>query len=82
MFCVMASSVIYLQYSGYNTRITEESVVCCSYNLDFEEKSDGVNWSDHKTLPLSDQGTLCVTGPNQVRIIILFLPLYAVLATI
>ncbi|CAK6972921.1 membrane-associated guanylate kinase%2C WW and PDZ domain-containing protein 3-like isoform X1 [Scomber scombrus] len=35
------------------------------YNLDLEEKIDGVNWSDHKTLPLSEQGTLCVTGPNQ-----------------
>ncbi|XP_067442666.1 membrane-associated guanylate kinase, WW and PDZ domain-containing protein 3-like isoform X1 [Thunnus thynnus] len=35
------------------------------YNLDLEEKTDGVNWSDHKTLPLSEQGTLCVTGPNQ-----------------
>ncbi|XP_034441295.1 membrane-associated guanylate kinase, WW and PDZ domain-containing protein 3-like isoform X2 [Hippoglossus hippoglossus] len=35
------------------------------YNLDLEEKRDGVNWSDHKTLPLSEQGTLCVTGPNQ-----------------
>ncbi|XP_039972443.1 membrane-associated guanylate kinase, WW and PDZ domain-containing protein 3 isoform X1 [Xiphias gladius] len=35
------------------------------YNLDLEEKREGVNWSDHKTLPLSEQGTLCVTGPNQ-----------------
>ncbi|KAM9361245.1 membrane-associated guanylate kinase, WW and PDZ domain-containing protein 3 [Symphorus nematophorus] len=35
------------------------------YNLDVEEKREGVNWSDHKTLPLSEQGTLCVTGPNQ-----------------
>lgn len=43
------------------------SVVCCSYNLDIEEKREGVNWSDSKTLPLSEQGTLCVTGPNQVR---------------
>lgn len=32
-----------------------------------EDKRDGGNWSDHKTLPLSEQGTLCVTGPNQVR---------------
>ncbi|KAM9759379.1 membrane-associated guanylate kinase, WW and PDZ domain-containing protein 3 isoform 2-T2 [Menidia menidia] len=37
-----------------------------SYNLDLEEKRDGVNWSDPKTLPPSEQGTLCVTGPNQV----------------
>ncbi|XP_034389640.1 membrane-associated guanylate kinase, WW and PDZ domain-containing protein 3 [Cyclopterus lumpus] len=35
------------------------------YNLDLEEKREGLNWSDHKTLPLSEQGTLCVTGPNQ-----------------
>ncbi|XP_044026154.1 membrane-associated guanylate kinase, WW and PDZ domain-containing protein 3 isoform X2 [Siniperca chuatsi] len=35
------------------------------YNLDVEEKREGLNWSDHKTLPLSEQGTLCVTGPNQ-----------------
>nr|XP_020470186.1 membrane-associated guanylate kinase, WW and PDZ domain-containing protein 3 isoform X2 [Monopterus albus] len=36
-----------------------------SYTLDLEEKRDGINWSDHKTLALSEQGTLCVTGPNQ-----------------
>ncbi|KAM7423092.1 hypothetical protein PAMA_010900 [Pampus argenteus] len=35
------------------------------YNLDLEDKTDGVNWSDHKSLPLSEQGMLCVTGPNQ-----------------
>ncbi|XP_078026564.1 membrane-associated guanylate kinase, WW and PDZ domain-containing protein 3 isoform X1 [Epinephelus lanceolatus] len=35
------------------------------YNLDLDEKREGVNWSEHKTLPLSEQGTLCVTGPNQ-----------------
>ncbi|XP_029287729.1 membrane-associated guanylate kinase, WW and PDZ domain-containing protein 3 isoform X2 [Cottoperca gobio] len=35
------------------------------YNLDFEEKREGINWSDNKTLPLSEQGTMCVTGPNQ-----------------
>ncbi|XP_032368570.1 membrane-associated guanylate kinase, WW and PDZ domain-containing protein 3 isoform X1 [Etheostoma spectabile] len=35
------------------------------YNLDLEEKREIVNWSDHKTLPLCEQGTLCVTGPNQ-----------------
>ncbi|XP_069547295.1 membrane-associated guanylate kinase, WW and PDZ domain-containing protein 3 isoform X1 [Brachyistius frenatus] len=35
------------------------------YNLDLEEKREGVNWSEHKTLPLGEQGTLCVTGPNQ-----------------
>ncbi|KAM9860122.1 membrane-associated guanylate kinase, WW and PDZ domain-containing protein 3 [Aulostomus maculatus] len=34
------------------------------YNLDLEEKRDGANWSDHKSLSL-EQGTLCVTGPNQ-----------------
>ncbi|XP_032405172.1 LOW QUALITY PROTEIN: membrane-associated guanylate kinase, WW and PDZ domain-containing protein 3 [Xiphophorus hellerii] len=35
------------------------------YNLDMEDKRDVVNWSDHKTLPPGEQGTLCVTGPNQ-----------------
>ncbi|KAK5872060.1 hypothetical protein PBY51_012793 [Eleginops maclovinus] len=35
------------------------------YNLDLEEKREAVNWTDQKTLPLSEQGTLCVTGPNQ-----------------
>ncbi|XP_034544408.1 membrane-associated guanylate kinase, WW and PDZ domain-containing protein 3 isoform X2 [Notolabrus celidotus] len=35
------------------------------YNLDMEEKREGVNRSDHKSLSLSEQGTLCVTGPNQ-----------------
>uniref|UniRef100_A0A3B4Z0V1 Membrane-associated guanylate kinase, WW and PDZ domain-containing protein 3 n=1 Tax=Stegastes partitus TaxID=144197 RepID=A0A3B4Z0V1_9TELE len=35
------------------------------YNLDLEEKSEGVNWSDHKNLPLGELGTMCVTGPNQ-----------------
>lgn len=39
-----------------------------SYNLDMEEKKEGLNWSDHKTLPIGEMGTLCVTGPNQVRI--------------
>uniref|UniRef100_A0A672G5M5 Membrane-associated guanylate kinase, WW and PDZ domain-containing protein 3 n=1 Tax=Salarias fasciatus TaxID=181472 RepID=A0A672G5M5_SALFA len=36
-----------------------------SYNLDLDDKRDGVNWSDHKSLSLGDSGTLCVTGPNQ-----------------
>ncbi|XP_017264278.1 membrane-associated guanylate kinase, WW and PDZ domain-containing protein 3 isoform X3 [Kryptolebias marmoratus] len=36
------------------------------YNLDLEEKREGANWSDQKTLPLGEPGTLCVTGPNQV----------------
>lgn len=58
------------------------SVVCFSYNLDVEEKREGVNWSDHKTLPLSEQGTLCVTGPNQVRIMSLFLPSYCMLVVL
>uniref|UniRef100_A0A4W5QGK0 PDZ domain-containing protein n=1 Tax=Hucho hucho TaxID=62062 RepID=A0A4W5QGK0_9TELE len=36
------------------------------YNLDLEEeKREGVTWADYKTLPLSEQGTLCVTGPKQ-----------------
>uniref|UniRef100_A0A1A8S333 Membrane associated guanylate kinase, WW and PDZ domain containing 3 n=2 Tax=Nothobranchius rachovii TaxID=451742 RepID=A0A1A8S333_9TELE len=34
-------------------------------NLDLEEKRDGSNWSEQKTLPLGEPGTLCVTGPNQ-----------------
>ncbi|XP_034021721.1 membrane-associated guanylate kinase, WW and PDZ domain-containing protein 3 isoform X2 [Thalassophryne amazonica] len=37
-----------------------------SYNFDLDEKKEGANWSDHKTLAPSEQGTLCVTGPNQV----------------
>uniref|UniRef100_A0A8C7RHH0 Membrane-associated guanylate kinase, WW and PDZ domain-containing protein 1 n=1 Tax=Oncorhynchus mykiss TaxID=8022 RepID=A0A8C7RHH0_ONCMY len=36
-----------------------------SYNLDLEEKREGVTWADYKTLPLSEQGTMCVTGPKQ-----------------
>ncbi|XP_053724093.1 membrane-associated guanylate kinase, WW and PDZ domain-containing protein 3 isoform X1 [Synchiropus splendidus] len=35
------------------------------YNLDLEDRRDGSTWSDHKTLSLEQQGTLCVTGPNQ-----------------
>uniref|UniRef100_A0A8C7RFM9 Membrane-associated guanylate kinase, WW and PDZ domain-containing protein 3 n=1 Tax=Oncorhynchus mykiss TaxID=8022 RepID=A0A8C7RFM9_ONCMY len=35
------------------------------YNLDLEEKREGVTWADYKTLPLSEQGTMCVTGPKQ-----------------
>ena len=46
-----------------------------------EEKREAVNWSDHKSLSL-EQGTMCVTGPNQVRTILLFLQLYVVYATI
>lgn len=46
--------------------------VCSSYNLDMEERKEGVNWSDHKTLSLGETGTLCVTGPNQVRAIPFF----------
>ncbi|KAM6980866.1 membrane-associated guanylate kinase, WW and PDZ domain-containing protein 3 [Aplochiton taeniatus] len=36
------------------------------YNLDLEEKGEAGSWADYKTLPLSEQGTLCVTGPKQV----------------
>lgn len=46
------------------------NAVCCSYNMDLEENRDAVNYSDFKTLPLSEQGALCVTGPNQVRILL------------
>ncbi|XP_010863565.2 membrane-associated guanylate kinase, WW and PDZ domain-containing protein 3 isoform X2 [Esox lucius] len=36
------------------------------YNLDLEEeKREGATWADYKTVPLSEQGTLCVTGPKQ-----------------
>uniref|UniRef100_A0A3B5MNY1 Membrane-associated guanylate kinase, WW and PDZ domain-containing protein 3 n=1 Tax=Xiphophorus couchianus TaxID=32473 RepID=A0A3B5MNY1_9TELE len=35
----------------------------CYHNV--KDKRDVVNWSDHKTLPPGEQGTLCVTGPNQ-----------------
>lgn len=42
-------------------------------------KRDTVNYSDFKTLPLSEQGTLCVTGPNQVRILLFFVLSYLVL---
>ncbi|KAM6928054.1 membrane-associated guanylate kinase, WW and PDZ domain-containing protein 3 [Xenentodon cancila] len=33
------------------------------FNLDLEDKRDGLNRSDHKAL--GEMGTLCVTGPNQ-----------------
>ncbi|XP_028261978.1 membrane-associated guanylate kinase, WW and PDZ domain-containing protein 3 isoform X2 [Parambassis ranga] len=36
-----------------------------SYNLDLEEKREGVKGSDQKALSLGEAGTLCVTGPNQ-----------------
>ncbi|KAM7005962.1 membrane-associated guanylate kinase, WW and PDZ domain-containing protein 3 isoform 1-T1 [Tautogolabrus adspersus] len=35
------------------------------FNLDMEEKREALSWSDQKSLSLSEQGTLCVTGPNQ-----------------
>ncbi|XP_073324491.1 membrane-associated guanylate kinase, WW and PDZ domain-containing protein 3 [Pagrus major] len=44
---------------GQRTALQDER-----YNLDMEEKREAVNWSDHKSLSL-EQGTLCVTGPNQ-----------------
>ncbi|CAB1314866.1 unnamed protein product, partial [Coregonus sp. 'balchen'] len=47
------------------------------YNLDLEEKREGVTWADYKTLPLSEQGTMCVTGPKQARLISLLLSLLA-----
>lgn len=59
-FCVYFIFIFYLYFS---------------YNLDVEEKRDGVNFSDHKTLPLSEQGALCVTGPNQVRTTLFLLAL-------
>ncbi|CAG11821.1 unnamed protein product, partial [Tetraodon nigroviridis] len=33
--------------------------------IDLEEKWDALNCSDFQTVPFSEQGTLCVTGPNQ-----------------
>uniref|UniRef100_A0A8C9QYM2 Membrane associated guanylate kinase, WW and PDZ domain containing 3 n=1 Tax=Scleropages formosus TaxID=113540 RepID=A0A8C9QYM2_SCLFO len=35
------------------------------YNLELEEKRDGVAWAEYKTLPQSEQGTLCVIGSKQ-----------------
>uniref|UniRef100_A0A3Q2XBL3 Membrane-associated guanylate kinase, WW and PDZ domain-containing protein 3 n=1 Tax=Hippocampus comes TaxID=109280 RepID=A0A3Q2XBL3_HIPCM len=34
------------------------------YNLDLEDKRDGVSWPEHKNIPV-ERGALCVTGPNQ-----------------
>ncbi|XP_077581532.1 membrane-associated guanylate kinase, WW and PDZ domain-containing protein 3 isoform X1 [Stigmatopora nigra] len=34
------------------------------FNLDLEDKRDGISWSEHKNIPV-EQGALCVTGPNQ-----------------
>ncbi|KAL4622499.1 membrane-associated guanylate kinase, WW and PDZ domain-containing protein 3 isoform X1 [Arapaima gigas] len=34
-------------------------------NLEVEEKREGVAWAEYKTVPQSEQGTLCVTGPKQ-----------------
>uniref|UniRef100_A0A8C7IKT5 Membrane-associated guanylate kinase, WW and PDZ domain-containing protein 3 n=1 Tax=Oncorhynchus kisutch TaxID=8019 RepID=A0A8C7IKT5_ONCKI len=45
---------------GHRSAMQEER-----YNLDLEEKREGVTWADYKTLPLSEQGTMCVTGPKQ-----------------
>uniref|UniRef100_A0A8C7J468 Membrane-associated guanylate kinase, WW and PDZ domain-containing protein 3 n=1 Tax=Oncorhynchus kisutch TaxID=8019 RepID=A0A8C7J468_ONCKI len=30
-----------------------------------QRSREGVTWADYKTLPLSEQGTMCVTGPRQ-----------------
>ncbi|KAM4741735.1 membrane-associated guanylate kinase, WW and PDZ domain-containing protein 3 isoform 3-T3 [Anableps anableps] len=65
--------VIYREYKGppsgassaKQSPALQHRAVGQSYNLDLEDKRDGVNWSDHKTLPPGEQGTLCVTGPNQ-----------------
>ncbi|KAJ8391157.1 hypothetical protein AAFF_G00095860 [Aldrovandia affinis] len=35
------------------------------YNLDMEDRREGIAWADYKTLPQSEQGTLCVIGPKQ-----------------
>lgn len=56
-----------LWFRGY---VLEENYVCCSYIQDLEEKRHALSYSDDKTPSLSEQGTLCVTGPNQVRILL------------
>ncbi|KAM8914364.1 membrane-associated guanylate kinase, WW and PDZ domain-containing protein 3 isoform 2-T2 [Spinachia spinachia] len=35
------------------------------YNLDLEQNREGVDWSEPRSLSLGEQGTMCVTGPNQ-----------------
>lgn len=38
----------------------------CRYNLDMDDIRDELAWAEYKTLPMSEKGTLCVTGSKQV----------------
>ncbi|XP_066520229.1 membrane-associated guanylate kinase, WW and PDZ domain-containing protein 3 isoform X2 [Hoplias malabaricus] len=40
------------------------------YNLDKEECRDELVWAEYKTLPMSEKGTLCVTGSKQGCILV------------
>ncbi|XP_017553318.1 membrane-associated guanylate kinase, WW and PDZ domain-containing protein 3 isoform X1 [Pygocentrus nattereri] len=40
------------------------------YNLDMEESRDELAWAEYKTLPMSEKGTLCVTGSKQGCILV------------
>ncbi|KAI1890547.1 hypothetical protein AGOR_G00154810 [Albula goreensis] len=35
------------------------------YNLDMEDRRDGITWAEYKTLPQTEQGTLCIVGSKQ-----------------
>ncbi|XP_040060755.2 membrane-associated guanylate kinase, WW and PDZ domain-containing protein 3 isoform X1 [Gasterosteus aculeatus] len=51
-----------LQHRAIGPRSALQEERC---NLELEEKREGVDWSEHRSLSLSEQGTMCVTGPNQ-----------------
>ncbi|XP_049335142.1 membrane-associated guanylate kinase, WW and PDZ domain-containing protein 3 isoform X2 [Astyanax mexicanus] len=40
------------------------------YNLDMEEMRDELAWAEYKTLPITEKGTLCVTGSKQGCILV------------
>ncbi|XP_072540800.1 membrane-associated guanylate kinase, WW and PDZ domain-containing protein 3 isoform X2 [Salminus brasiliensis] len=40
------------------------------YNLDMDEIRDELAWAEYKTLPMSEKGTLCVTGSKQGCILV------------
>ncbi|XP_035380325.1 membrane-associated guanylate kinase, WW and PDZ domain-containing protein 3 [Electrophorus electricus] len=40
------------------------------YNLDTEDTRDELAWAEYKTLPMSEKGTLCVTGSKQGCILV------------
>ncbi|CAL8336862.1 unnamed protein product [Lota lota] len=54
-----------LQHRILGPRSAHVRINEASYNLDSEEKRDTLSWSDYSSLPRAEQGTLCVTGPNQ-----------------